>query len=236
MPTSPQTFYSCSPHQPTPKRPPTLNAISPQTHISEARRERHLAVCQEIIELGMKLTRSAARRALEADEDEAQRRADAANTAPTRPEPAPPNPRASDPSLTFHRISRTVLHAVAIETEIANGTFRAPAFSASTSRALADDDQAEARLKDLCAAANRGVVADGLRRLAEHRPDRWALHDAIEDTVEESFADHPDDALPAHFARACQTLGLAPTLEGFPEDLIEALSPETAETWPTPDG
>ena len=199
-----------------------MNAISPQTHTDEEeRRQRHLSVCQEIIELGMQLTRATAQRALQAAEEDPPHPTPA-NTADCAPNPTQ-KPR--DPNLAFTRISRIVLQAVTLEAQIAAGAFN----RATAPRAQAA--QAEAELLGICAYVNRSTVIQGLERLAETHPDRASLHDAIEDAVDESLADHPEDRLPAHFARACAALGLTPSTQGFPEDLVEALA-----TSPVPDG
>ncbi len=229
LPTCQPLFYSCSPT----RKAPNLNAISPQTHTEEAeRRQRHLSVCQEIIDLGMKLTRAAAQRALDAAEEEAQPHARPASTTAEAPNP---NHRPRDPNLTFSRLSRGVLQAVTLEAQIAAGAFNraaVPRLAASTGTAEQD-----ARVQQLCAVVNRGLVTQGLHRLTETHPDRWSLGEAIEDAVDDSLAGYPDDPLSAHFTRACQALDLTATLEGFPDYLVEALRSETpASNWPTPDG
>ena len=227
-------FYSCS--HPTPPKATHPERHPPQAPNEEAeRRQRHLSVCQEVMDLSMKLTRVAARRALDAADDEAQARA--ANPDPT-PEPLQPTPKTRDLNLAFTRVSRIALQAVTLEARIAAGAFN----RAGASRAPADvsTQEEDARIHSLCAALDRDLVVHGLERLTETHPDRQALRQSAEDALDDSLADHPEEPLSAHFARVCQALNLTPTVEGFPDYLVEALHPEppppgAQATGPIPD-
>ncbi len=179
----------------------------------------------------MQLTRAAATRALAAAEAEAAHPTPA-STHPATPDAASPIPRTPDPNLAFARLASAVRQAVKLEAQIAAGVFtRAPAATAHP----------ELDVAALNRAADHGLLSSGLRRLTETHPDRYALHETIQDTIEETLADHPEDPLPTHFARACQILGLTPDFSSFPDHLVEFLHPAPPTThhqpaWPAPDG
>ncbi len=169
----------------------------------------------------MGLTRSAAKRAHEAAEPDPD--------PPGATQDAPPHPpKSPDPNLAFTRHAHAVREAVKLE----QATLAGAAFRTPTPRHQGPN------VEHLTEVINHGVITEGLHRLTENHPDQWNLHDTIEETAAETLAAHPEDPLPAHFARACQALGLTPTLTGFPDHLIEALSPDRP-SWdrrPPPDG
>ncbi len=128
----------------------------------------------------MMLTRAAAQRALEAAEHPTQEPAQTPNTPQSPPR---------DPNLPFARTSRIVLRAVALSAQIAAGAFnRAP-----PGRATASGTQSDAELHNLHQVVNRDLVMQGLERLTETHPNRQALQDTIEDAVDDTLADHPED-------------------------------------------
>ncbi len=210
------------PHtHPNPQGPAPLNAISPQTAAEDAdRRANHLAVCQEIIDLGMMLTRAAAQRALEAAEHPTQEPAQTPNTPQSPPR---------DPNLPFARTSRIVLRAVALSAQIAAGAFnRAP-----PGRATASGTQSDAELHNLHQVVNRDLVMQGLERLTETHPNRQALQDTIEDAVDDTLADHPEDPPPPTSPAPAKSAA-SPDLILLPDHLAESLAPETPANLPIP--
>ena len=224
-----------------------MDATSTPFNDEDERRARHLSVCQELIDLGLKLARAAAQRALDsAGAEPGERATKRSKASATSSEPADEQnaARAPDPALAFTRLSRCLQQSVTLEARIAADAFRAPASRAPVSRKAAEASANTARFDaetlELVHVVNRVAVSDGLHRLTEDHPDRWSLYYTIEETVEKSLADYPDDPLCTHFARTCAIFGLTPNLTGFPDHLIECLSPAplsaAASTSDSPDG
>ena len=210
-----------------------MNAISQLHPADEAEQEkaecrtRHRYVCQELIDLGMKLARRAAQRALDEDDDAQAAQNQAAHN--TRPPNTAPTPSARDPNLAFTRLSCSVRLAVTLEARIVNNFFaRAPATRAPASSANAGPADAQARsqnLANLQAAADHGILSSALGGMMANRDDRWQLQETFDDIIEDTLSAFPDDSLPAHFARACRALDIEPDLAALPPDLAEFLAP-----------
>ncbi len=174
----------------------------------------------------MQLTRAAATRALAAAAEAEAAHPTPASTHPTTPDAASPTPRTPDPNLAFTRLACAVRQAVKLESQIAAGAFaRAPAAACP-----------QHNLEDLTRAADHGLVSDALHRLTENHPDRWDLRETLDEAIEDTLATYPEDLLSTHFVRACHTLGLTPSLTGFPDFLVETLHPLPTSWPPSPDG
>ncbi len=203
------TLHPCSTYVPQHPKAATLNATTPPCPDEAQRRTRHLSVCQELIDLGMKLARAAAERALYAHEQ--------ATAASTQASQTPP-PR--DPDLTFSRLAAGVRQAVTLEARLASNAFARLATAAAPDTASTDRKLAEFR-----GALDRGTLEDALTHLTDDHADSWQLQQTFGDIIEDTLSAFPDDALSAHFARACLALGIAPDLASLPPDLGALLEP-----------
>ncbi len=196
-----------------------MNAYtSPQQTEEAERRARHLSVCQELIDLGLKLARAAAQRALDAHEQ----------SQPDHPADTQNQTQARDPNLAFTRLSASVRHAVALEARIAGNAFARPAPAPHPGTT---PDEA---LEDLLTAADHGALSSALTRLTDHREDRWQLQETLADIIEDTLTTFPDDPLPTHFARACLALNIQPDLTMLPPDLASLVASSPPDRWPRP--
>ncbi len=194
----------------------TLNATTlPCPDEAAQRRTRHLSVCQELIDIGMKLARAAAERALDSHEQ-----AKAANT--------PHTPPVRDPDLTFNRHAAGVRQAVALEARVANNAFARPVAAA----AAQDSASTDHKLQQFRSALDRGTLEDALTQLTDDHAESWQLQETFGDIIEDTLSAFPDDPLSAHFARACLALDIEPDLASLPPDLAALLEPAAPERWP----
>ncbi len=198
--------------------PPNPKAATLQPHTllypdEEApRRERHLAIAQELIDLSIELTRYAAQRVRAAHEESL-----------TSPAPQPP---ARDPDLTFHRLAACTRHCVALEAQIANNAFAQPASRQATPRQAATPG---IDLHEIAVFLNRETIATALTHLTEHREDRQDLSESFDAIIEDTFSAFPEDPLCAHFNHACQALGIPPNLAALPARLAAEIAGTLAE-------
>ncbi len=193
-----------------------MNAYTDIPQPDEAeRRARHLAVCQELIDLGMVLARNAAQRAVDAHEE--------AQTTPTQETQQP-----RDPNLAFTRLAACVRHAVALEARIASNAFARPA------PASGHDTGPGLDLAEIYDVLQRETLNKALIHLTAEREDRWDLQQTFHDIIDDTFTAFPADPLLAHFTRACVALDIAPDIAALPPGLAGELAPAPPDRWPRP--
>ena len=170
----------------------TLDTTTPFASESAAERTaRHLAMCQELAELGMQMARAAARQAVCAAES-------AATT--------PPRPKRQNPSLAFARISREIRQIITLENRLA-----APATAAATRGPRASPRQPRERpepdepIKIPAALAaemanpdnRRAVICSVVKQITELHPSRDEIRDRFEKEADSRLAADPNYKIPA---------------------------------------
>ncbi len=177
-------MFSSRSHAP-PQSPHTLNALAPTAE--PARKARHLAMAQELAELGMGLARSAAARATTLFAEEA-----AAPPPDPAEAPEPPPVTAAVPltpaqshAFTFARLSNAIRQAIALEARIAADAF-APR-PAAAARAPAQPRRPDAR---------RALLRQALHEAAATEPDPALLRRAIDARIEDELQADPDVTTP----------------------------------------
>ena len=195
-----------------------MNAISPLPPAElEECRARHLAVCQELIDLGMKLTRRAAAQAIEAAE------------APT-PEPDEHPAPQRDHNLAFARLSRSVRQSVTLEAQIVVNAFARPGSIQPGPHACTEDE-----LDEIRAVLDRDAINHAFEGVIQTHPDRRQIAEILPRIIEGSFAAFPDHPLPTHFAHICRKVGVTPDGTTLPPHLTERLAPSSQGlAWPNP--
>jgi hypothetical protein len=173
-----------------------VNAISPEPQPPpDERTERHLAMCQEIAELGMQLLRAVAHQAIQ-DWTEEQPEAKA--------------PKKPDPALTFSRLSGAVRQAIALEARIANP----PQTQARRSREKKFDPR-RATLKRLVhETTERNPDRNDLRKGAQH---------TIEDHLADNAYD--DTPMPDLFQSICKEAGIEPSQKTLSDEMLDIAFP-----------
>jgi hypothetical protein len=166
---------------------------------AEARRERQLAMLQELAEIGMQMARAV--------RDEALARAGATDEdAPARPSPF----GGGDLGLVYARIARAVRQTLALETRVAEGIEKARTEQAHSQVAAIRTafEERQHAVRDYVAdaieaeAAERGTPEKDIERLMDNLDER--LEDGDYD---DALADAPIGDL---VARICADLGVTP--------------------------
>jgi len=175
---------------------PTLNALS-ETPPPDERTERHLAMCQEMAELGMKLVRAVSHKALRDWTEEA-------------PEPQAKAAKKPDPALTFSRLTGAVRQAIALEARIANP----PQTQARRGREKKFDPR-RATLKRL------------VHETTERKPDRNDLRKGAERTIEDHLADdfYDNTPMPDLFQIICKEAGIEPSQRALSDEMLDIAFP-----------
>jgi len=173
-----------------------VNAISSEPPRANERTERHLAMCQEMAELGMQLVRAVAHKALqEWAEDEAQ---------------AKPAARKPDPALTFSRLSGAVRQAIALEARIAQG----PPTQARRGREKKFDPR-RATLKRL--------VHETTERNPDRNDLRKGAQQTIDDHLADDLYD--ETAMPDLFQSICREAGIEISQRTLSDDMLDIAFP-----------
>ncbi len=219
---------------PNPPQAPTLNAIPPTPpDLTQAQhRAENLAACLEMRDLGLKLARAAAARALAAHEQ--------TQTPEAAPEPATPNTaqaaKPTDPDLAFARHSRSVRQSVELWEKITNNSFarhpqsprqtwsESPDFDPDLDGILSDDETTP------YSEADRGNLYEAVANLSLISPAHEAIPETLNHTIEETLAAHPTDHLSTNFARICQAYNITPDRTRLQPHLESQLRPPTS--WP----
>ncbi len=206
-----------------------MNAITPiaPAPTPDAAAERtahHLAVCRELIDLGMVLTRAAAAKALQEWSVPEPQAGDPPNPTPEPAQPEPPATprRIADPGLLFARLSRAVRQAVALECRVAADA-AAAANPVRASRVAADPRRP----------ILRGVLAD----ITTNQPDRAQLPPGPQRTPGRRAGNRPRPGtapLADLYTTVCQELGLDPDYSAMPDATLALFLPENPETYEIP--
>ncbi len=205
-----------------------MNAITPiaPAPTPDAAAERtahHLAVCRELIDLGMVLTRAAAAKALQEWSVPEPQAGDPPNPTPEPAQPEPPATprRIADPGLLFARLSRAVRQAVALECRVAADA-AAAANPVRASRVAADPRRP----------ILRGVLAD----ITTNQPDRAQLRRDLNERLDAELETDPDQERPLAdlYTTVCQELGLDPDYSAMPDATLALFLPENPETYEIP--
>jgi len=175
---------------------PTLNAISEPPEPDE-RTQRHLAMCQEMAEIGMQLIRAVAHKAMQDWTEE-------------EPEPQAKAAKKPDPALTFTRISGAVRQAIALEARIAQG----PPTQARRGREKKFDPR-RATLKRL------------VHETTERNPDRNDLRKGAQHTIEDHLADnaYDDTPMPDLFQSICKEAGIEISQKTLSDEMLDIAFP-----------
>ena len=182
-----------------PPERPALDTTTPCESQSAAERTaRHLAMCQELADLGMQLTRAAAAKAL--------RDAEAASAA--APPAATPRARSPDPTLAFARLSREVRQIITLECHLAAG----PAAAASVPRRHAAQRREHEprpgipkipkvpeapRAKPANADNRRALIRQVVNDLTEQHPNRDIVRMQFTARADRALAADPGYEIPA---------------------------------------
>jgi hypothetical protein len=210
-----------------------LNAISPCQPDDDAERtKRQMRMCAELADLGMKLARGAAARALA---DWAEREEPATAEALSEPEIAAPTrlaaaakpPRAvggavrastakpTDPAVIFTRLAACVRDLIGLEVRLAAGP-ATPGGGATKSRGTSLALRADPRRADL---------HNVFRRITEHHPDRTELLRETTARVDEDLANDPDRTLDLSniFFSICEDFGIEVDLARLPDRFLGSI-------------
>ncbi len=172
-----------------------MNAIAAEPPKPDERTQRHLAICQELAEIGMQLVRAVAQKAMQ----------DWAEEAPEAKAPKKP-----DPALTFARLSGVVRQAIALEARIAQG----PPAQSRRSREKRFDPR-RATLKRL--------VDETTERNPDRKDLLRGAQPVIEDYLaDESFAETP---IPTLFETICKEAGIEISVKTLSDEMLDLVCP-----------
>jgi len=188
-----------------------VNVISPaRPQNPEQRTERHLRICEELIEIAMDLARATGREAArEAAAREAEAQAPQAQPSATTPKPRKPN----DAAALFTRLSATIHRFIALEAKLAAGP---QARTKQTTLPPADP--------------RRATLRQVFQHVTERNPNRAEIRRQTSARLEEILAEdlngeiHIGDV----FTKICEDLAVDIDLATLPDALLDILCPEEA--------
>ena len=92
-------------------------------------------------------------------------------------------------------------------------------------------ERSEENFQEIAEILERTALSKALEHMVQTHPNRWHLHPIINETLDRSVADHPDDPLATHVTRACEAIGIEPDLTCLPPFLAAQIR---GDPWPWP--